>query len=56
MRLISSEAISPAIKEMANPWKIGSKENDCTTHNNCHCGNKHWPKADGARVYNSCIE
>src|SRR6516162_4209892 len=25
MRLISSEAISPAIKEMANPWKIGSK-------------------------------
>ena len=56
MRLMSSEAISPAIKEMANPWKIGSKRMTCATHNNCHCGNKHWPKADGARVYNSCIE
>jgi hypothetical protein len=44
-----TKAISPAIKEMANPWKVGY---DCATHNNCHCGHKHWPKADGARVYN----
>ena len=56
MRLIRSDAISPAINAMASPWKIGSARMTARADDNGQGGQQHRTKAHRAGIHDRFVQ